>query len=470
MMSAIINKLFLAAAVLAISTLLLVLHPHSASAEHPAVSFDRYSAAKPPAETARAGQTAEGPPHLDLASCIRIALDHNPAQRAAKADFSAASEAAGTARAPYFPELSLNLGYRRVESHAFLPGSINFPGITTVIGPVDQWNAGLKASYTLFDSGQRGADAESASAARDASAEVTMRTRQTVIFSVSQAYYSLLADLDSKRIATERLARGEDHLRLARERKEAGAVPRADVMRAQVEVANARLSLVRAASSVRIAGGNLNRTMGLSPELPIAIGKEEQPLATPDAINLSEAYVHAGRNRPEVRAADQAIRGSESGVAAARSSFGPRLKAEAGYGWLDSDFLPHDRDWLVGVSLQWPLFSGFASSHNLAKAKAQLARQQADKEQVVLNVQQEVWSAYATLVETFESVQAASAVKADAAESLRLAQARYEAGAGTITDLLDAETAMDNAETTFVQALYSHYIAMAQWQLVLGDL
>ncbi|KAF0219187.1 MAG: outer membrane efflux [Geobacteraceae bacterium] len=419
-------------------------------------------------ENGRAASTAAEP--LSLDACIRIALDKNPANRAAMETFAAAGEAADAARAPYYPDLSLNLGYRRVQTHAFLPSSINFPGITSIIGPVNQWNAGVKASFTLFDSGQRKAEAQSARASHKASAEDAERTRQGIIIAVTEAYYTLLAAQEAKGAAGEHLTRGEDHLRLAGERKAAGAVPQADVMRARVEVANARLSLVRAENAVRIARGNLNRTMGLVPSLALAIKREEQPVTAPGAVDITEAYAHAMSRRPEIRAAGHNITAGENNVKSAKSTFGPKIRAEAGYGWLDSEFLPQDKDWSLGVSVQWPLFSGFAGVHNTARARADLSRKEAEKEQVILNVQQEVWTAYANLTETYESVQAAVVAKADAAESLRLARARYDAGAGTITDLLDTETAMDNAQVTYVQAMYTHYIALAHMKLAVGDL
>lgn len=419
-------------------------------------------------ENGQGGSTASGP--LSLDECIRIALDKNPTNRAALEGVTAAGEAAEAARAPYYPDLSLNLGYRRVQTHAFLPSSISFPGVTGVIGPLDQWNAGVKASYTLFDSGQRRADAQSATAAQKATAADAERTRQGIIFTVTQAYYTLLAAQETKEVAGEHLARSEDHLRLARERKAAGTVPQADVMRAQVEVANARLSLVRAENVVRIARGNLNRTMGLSPSLALAIKREELPVNAPGTVDISEAYAHAVGRRPEIRAANHNITAGENAVKSAKSTFGPKIRAEAGYGWLDSEFLPHDKDWALGISVQWPLFSGFASIHSLARARADLSRKEADREQVILNVQQEVWTAYSNLTESYESVQAAIVAKTDAAESLRLARARYDAGAGTITDLLDTETAMDNAQATYIQAMYTHYIAVAQLKLAVGDL
>ena len=93
---------------------------------------------------------------LTLPECIRIALEANPAGRAAAAGVQGAKEALGEAGAPYYPEVGLQAGYRRFQTHAFLPGWVRIPpGSPTVVGPTDDWLGGLRARYTLYDFGER---------------------------------------------------------------------------------------------------------------------------------------------------------------------------------------------------------------------------------------------------------------------------------------------------------------------------
>lgn len=414
---------------------------------------------------------SSGSPPLDLATCIRIAKEKNPSYRAAKESAVAAREAAGASLASYYPDVTANAGYRRFQTHAFLPNRVlSLPGVSTVVGPEDRWSADLRASYTLFDSGRRRADRKMAEAAAEVAGEDVERTRQIVAFNVALAYHNLLSAFEQRRIAQEHLIRAEDHLRLARERKAAGVVPQADVMRAQVEVANAKVRRVQAETAVQLSGGALNRAMGRSPEQELAIVRQAEPLVSPEEIDLQDAFARAKAMRPEIKAAQQSIERGKGGIAAARSTYGPEIRTEAGYGYLDSRFLPRDEDWAIGASLQWPIFSGFETRHLVARARAELARSQAQKDQTELSVLNEVWDAYAGVRETYSSVEAAETLKTDAAESLRLAQARYDAAAGTINDLLDAETSMENAEITHIRAVYDHQIALARLRLATGEL
>jgi outer membrane protein TolC len=420
------------------------------------------------ATTALAAATEEKV--LDLESAVRIALDTNPLNRAAREGVSAAVQAVGEARAPYYPELGLKAGYSRWERHAFLPSGVLRPEISSTIGPVTDWSAGLVSRYTLFDFGQRRAELASARAKQSATEYDSERVRQDIALAVHEAYFRLAAALEAEAVARRALERAEDHLRLARTRKEAGAVPQADVMRAQVEVADAKLALERAAGTVRVARGDLNTAMGLPVEMQVQIEVTAREFAPPNQIDVIRALDEAVAARPELKAAAQRVAAAGRGVDMVKSTFGPRVRAEAAYGWRDTTFFPNDKDWAVGATVELPLFTGFARKHKLAGAKAEASRQKAEEERLVQTVRQQVWSAYSKLRENYEAALSTEVLLKDAHESLRLANERYKAGAGTITDLLDTETALARAEATRVNALWEYQVARSAFQRSVGNL
>jgi outer membrane protein TolC len=176
-------------------------------------------------------------------------------------------------------------------------------------------------------------------------------------------------------------------------------------------------------------------------------------------MNISQAFAQAVRSRPELRAVHQRLKVAQSNIDGAKSAYGPKIRAEGGYGWRDKEFLPHEEEWLIGVTLDLPLFTGFSRKHRLARAKAEMSKEEAEMERVIQKIRQEVWSAYSKLKETYEATQSAEILVKDALESHRLAQERYKVGAGTLTDLLDAQTALDRAEAHRVAAHWDYHIA-----------
>lgn len=413
---------------------------------------------------------AAGP--VTLEGCVRIALADNPVVQASREGVAAAREAVGEAWSGHYPHVDLSAGYRRWESHAFLPrglgGTIGAPPDT--VGPTHDWSGGLTAGLTLFDGGRRRAAILAAKARWGASREDAAALEQDIALAVHQAFYSLLSAEDALRVARENLARAEDHLRLAQERKEAGVAVQADVLRAQVEVADRRLAIVRVGNLVRIAKGNLNTTMGLPADMPIEVQAAEPEIVPPDEAQLAAAFDQAVRRRPELQAALNRIAGARSDVAAAESAFGPQVNAGARYGRRDAGFWPEDEDWSVGVAVELPLFAGFSRTHRLRRANRELSQEEAQTRSLVLAVRQEVWTAHSRVKEAYEALQATQVLVADARESMDLTRQRYEAGTNTITDLLDAQAALARAEGVQVEARWNYFISRAALDRATGHL
>jgi outer membrane protein len=210
--------------------------------------------------------------------------------------------------------------------------------------------------------------------------------------------------------------------------------------------------------------------MGLPVETLFKIEAKGEKVNSPDSIDLSNALDQAMHNRPEIKAARKRIEAQQGGLQAAKSAFGPKVRAEGSYGWQDSNFLPKDEEWLAGVSIEWPLFTGFFRKHRLDQAKAEVSREEAEAKQLLLKVRQEVWTAHARLKESFEVIQTANVLVQDAQESMRLSKERYEAGAGTVTELLDAQTALARAQATQVEAGWDYHIARAVFERSMGML
>lgn len=428
--------------------------------------------ASAPVRTARKTD-APAPAAMSLKDCIHTALAGNPGLKAAKNGAVAARESEGAVRSDYFPRLDFQTGYRRWESRAFLPNSIQslpFGPISNVIGPTNQYDLKLEGSYTLFDSGRRKASVRRATAFARAASQGASQTGQDTIMGVYRAYYGLLAARANLSVAKESLKRSEAHLKLAESRKAVGAVPLADVLRARVGVANARLALVSARSAVEVARGDLNTAMGRPAETPLAIEDVKGEPVAPGPFSMDSAMKTAVAQRPDLQAAVSRESAGREAVKAAKSAYGPTVTAQAAYGRLDSTFFPTDRDWAVGIAVRIPVFTGFERGHELARAKAELAQVENRRVEAELGVRRQVWTAHADVEKAYNSVLAVKALNADARESLRMADERYKVGAGTITDLLDAETNLAEAQAAQVRSDFGYRVAKAELERALGEL
>ena len=340
--------------------------------------------------------------------------------------------------------------------------------IPSRIGPTDDWTAGLTGRYTLYDSGRRAADLRTALAQQRVAEHEMARVRQDLALEVRRAFYAVAAALDGEGVADTNLARAEENLRLAQERRAAGAVSGGDVVQAQVHVAEARLARVRVESLVQQARGALNTSMGLPVATPVQANWQETPDALPDDLELSPGLARALTDRPTIAAAVQRALAATESVSAAQSAFGPKIAAEWSAGLRDSAFFPSDRDWRAGITVTWSLFDGFAKRHRLAGARAARARDEAEVEHTKQAVQGQVWSAHAKLRETREAIAAADVLIRDADENVRIARERYRVGAGTVNELLDAQAAQARAAAVRVQAQWDYRTARATYAWTTG--
>lgn len=406
-------------------------------------------------------QAEGGSRPLSLDDCISIALDQNPSARAAQEGVNIAQESIGIARAPYYPEFNINASYNRFQTHLFFPPiKPPIPNVTisipSILGPFNDWHFVVNSRYILYDFGLRRATLLEAKAQSGLAREEEARIQQEIILNVSLAYYGLLADLELLDVARQSLHRSEDHAQLARDRHKAGTAPYSDLLRAQVDTANARQYLVKSESTVRIARGNLNAYMGLPPETSLEIKNEKDEFASPKGIDLCEAMQYAVADRPETNAALHKIVALRNRIDQAKAAFGPKVYAAGAYGRRDDEFWPKDQDWYFGVWFELPLFQGFETTHSVQRAEAQLHQEEAEYDRLVLSVKQDVWKAYSHLLEAYENIQAALAQVKDAKESLRLVDERYKVGSSIITDLLDVETANASSQANLVDARWSY--------------
>ncbi|PWT91001.1 MAG: hypothetical protein C5B54_06175 [Acidobacteria bacterium] len=404
---------------------------------------------------------AEGPAAYSMDDCVQQALEHNPAAAYAKESELAAREDVETAKGKYYPDVGLEAGYRRFATHVFLPEQLSGPAIPPTVGPINDYRLGLRANYSVYDSGLRSSDMKTAEATLASSQEESNRTRADIVYRAQAAFYEVLQAQDGVDLAKSQAKRSQDHLRLAEERKTAGAVPQADVTRSRTEVASAQLDVASAESTLRIALGKLNEAMGRNASDPLEIAKPALVPPDPNQINIQESIQKAIASRPEILAAQKRVEAKRSQIGSVQSDNRPKVNAEAGYGWRDDNFKPPDKDWWVGVTLNVPIFDGGARSHRIAKSKIEANKEAQQLEQTKLSIQQEVWTAYSQWIEAYQALQTSGVMKSEAAESLNLINARYEEGASTISDLLDAELAASQSEVNLNNAQYQVHIAHA---------
>lgn len=418
---------------------------------------------------------------LSMADALNIALQRNAAILRGKADLEAAHGVVVQTRAIAIPKLRAGGNFQQKDRHATentIGNSISAPGFPSIPRESDRtWAADIRIVQSIYEGGR----IASAFRTSKLTKEQAMLNYQTVVADtlrdVRVAYDDVLLAEQNIAVQEASVKLLEKELQDTSRRYEAGTVPQFNVLRAEVEAANARPRLIRARNSFRIAKNSLANLLGY--DLPKGT-TEDIPLRLsgklsdePYEVNLSDALLRAYENRTELAALRKAEKLRGENVVNAKSGYKPSVEVFAGYGSRSSSFNNDiDRDvtgWFTGVQMNWDIFDGMLTRGRVIEAKALQERASIDVEDAARRIELEVRTAYSSFVEAREVLESQKKVQEQAEEALRLAKARADAGTGTQLDVLSAQTALTEARTTQIQALRDYSVAKTQLTRAIGD-
>lgn len=330
----------------------------------------------------------------------------------------------------------------------------------------------IELSYAIFTSGRRSALIESAERqVRFQELQVEADT-EDLILQITNDYYDLQEADEQVQIFRATLEEAQRSLRDAEALERAGVGTRFDVLQAQVDVANALQNLRNQESQQEIARRQLAERLNLNQTVTLAAADPVEVAGVWD-LSLEETIVAAYRNRAELEQQLVQREIAERNRRAALAQLGPQLNFQTSYGLnntleSDPDSPNEDVGFLsefqaaLGVSML--LFDGGAARAQARQAEANIAIAESNfanqRDQIRFNVEQ----AYAQLQSNYDNIQTTALAVQQAVEALRLARLRFQAGVGTQTDVLQAQTALTQARFNNLQAILDYNRALASLQ------
>lgn len=401
---------------------------------------------------------------LNLERCLELGLKIHPTLVAAAGAVDASRSRVEQAKAIYYPQIDGTAGYSRIAP-VYSTNILTSQYTGAAVRSYDQYTGSLALKQNLYDFGKTAAQVKVQQMNLSSSGADLETVISQIIFSIKQAYYSVLQAKRNKGVAEDTVKQFQQHLEQARGFYSAGTKPRFDVTKAEVELSNAKLNLIKAENALRIAGVNLNNAMGF-PEAPEYVLEDSLTFKKYE-ITLEEALARAYSNRPDIKSVAAKKQAAEASVELAKKSFYPALAGSAAYNW-GGRSLPLENGWNVGANVSFSIFSGFLTKNQVDEAKANLrvalANEDALKQTVFLETQQ----ACLNLKEAEERIPVAELTVRQALENYDLANGRYAAGVGNPIEVTDAEIVLANAKTAHIQALSDYKVAQASLEKAMG--
>jgi outer membrane protein len=412
-------------------------------------------------------------PVLTLASAEQQALAHQPQIAQAMAQTAAAYARADESFAPLLPQVNGSASYQRATANfvpraGSLPAGVAQPTRTPTFNTFSNFNFGITASQTVYDFGQSLGSYKAAKVNAEAQRVSEESTRQGVLFGVRSAFVLAWSSRALVDVQKDNLANQDRHLLQVQGQVTVGTRPEIDLAQVKADRANAQLSLINAQNAFETAKAQLNLAMGVE-------GTTDYDVATERIGELPEEQMEDERvaatgiaQRPELKTLALQSEADERQLSAAKGAYGPSLGVSTGLTEAGPDLTGMTWNWNAQAQLTWPIFQGGLTR---ARVREAVANQSVTRSQAVLERQQvrfDVIQARLAVRAGKAGLTTAREVESNARERSRLAEARYQAGAGSIIELQDAQVAATTASGQVVQADYSLSLARAQLLKAIG--
>jgi len=429
---------------------------------------------------AQAQQTAD-PSILTLQQAVRIALAKNPRRKAAVADTRVSSADVREARSVLMPHVTFSETATRGNDPVYVFGSrlrqqrftaddFSLNKLNTPL-PFGNFSTRFGGTWSLFDSFASWHGVNLAKQMNEAAGHQLERTEQEIVFRVVNAYYGALLATKQLELAERAIKTSQSILDRSQSRFDAGLVVESDLLSSKVRIAARQQELIRARNNLDLARAELNTALGVPVDSPFRPTEALMESALPFPV-LQDVEKLALTNRPDLKRIQSEESAQRQSVAIAKSSFGPRVNAFAGWEMDNPTFVAGGggNNWLGGVEMQIDLFQGGAKRAELYRERALQDKVTAMKQVASDGVRLEVRRAYYNFDSARQEVEVARAVIAQAQNSLRINQDRYDGGLTTVTDLLGAEEATRRSQTDYWEAIYRFHTSYASLELASGTL
>jgi len=426
-----------------------------------------------------------GSPTYSLQDCVNRALRNSPRVLSAQEEIKRVRGVQTEVTAQALPQLTASGQFQAEEDSRLespLGGDIfpTIPGLPSIdTGDSDPqgltWNVGIQVTQLVYSGGRVQGAIEIARLQEEAAFYELQAAIDDVILDVRRAFYNVLVSralIEVNQLSVRLL---EEELANQKKRRAAGTATKFNVLRAEVELANAKPDLIRARNNLRVSLAELARLMALDADprrpdlLPFRVNGA---LGVPSKIySLPEAMRQAHRNRPELKAQEHQVRIERKRLDVDRAGLLPELSVFGGYDVIGNRFgkFGDSTDGFIGgVQAEWAIFDGLETKGKMDATRARIAQAEYSEADLRRQIELEVRQAYSQLVEAVEFEASQRKNVESAAESLRLANARYNAGVGIQLDTLDSRFALTEAQTNQLQARYDYSVALADLEHAIG--
>lgn len=406
---------------------------------------------------------------LSLEESIKIAIERSLALHSATVEIVGSEYRQKEAITNFLPWWTGQYGYTRYNT----PVTVG----TTQIGTSglllntsrDVYNFNTTVSQPLFTGGLNLANYRSAKLGVDLSKTGLETVKRDLVLQVRVGYFTILRAEKFLAVAEQQVKQFEAQLEVTKAFFEVGIVAKNDVLLAEVNLSNARQSLVRATNDVAAAKASFNILLRREVNTPFEVIDILAYKAFP--LSFEQSLEEALRLRPEVKAAQLSIDQAKENVKMARSGFFPTISLAGNYSRFSEEWELgrfKDEGWTVQALATFTLWNWGNTCFKVGENKVRVAQAEDSKNQLIDSIVLEVKDDYLNMQVAEKNINVAEKAIEQAEENLRMNEERYKYQVATQTDVINAVTLLAQARVNYYGALSDFNVAKAQLDRAMG--
>ena len=408
---------------------------------------------------------------LSLNEAITIAVNRNTTLLKSTNSLKNSESNVKTAVGNFLPTIGANAGWNYSKNE-------NEVGAATFKSESRNYSAGVGSSWTLFDGLSNFASLSQSKNELESAKYNVDRLKQDIVFQTISLYYDVINTSQLLKFKEDDVKWNQKNLETITERNRLGSVTLADVYAQQVRVGNAELEVIRTKNNLETGKSELLSFLGL--DVLEAYEFTDSPSASEmdkvkkdldlDYRNLGELVGKALENRLDYKSAQLNLESAYDGLTIARSGHLPTLTNTINYG-VGADRIKNmfdNRSLTVGLSLNVPIFSGFAVENRVQFAEVLAENRKIELSELERDIKKSIQKTYLNLQAAEKGLKVSEKNVMAAQENLKIESEKYSLGAGTLLNVLVANSEFTNAQTNFINAQFAYITLSEQLKYYLG--
>lgn len=403
-----------------------------------------------------------------IAQAVEEALKANPSLESRRLMLENARMNIGVAQSFFWPRVSVLYSSNRLKNYEEV-NTYNSDNLSSF-----NWNKGLRASYNIFSGFAHLSGLQKSLLQADIAREQLRLASLELGSNVQIQFLQLLKLREDLKTCQDSIKRLETQLASAEAFVEMDMAPYLNVLQNQTDLATARQQLIRTKNDIRNAEVQLNRYLGRPDATNIHYVGSLKDVPTSVEITEEQAIRESLAQRPDLVVAQKSIEVAFKDMFTAMSQYLPRIDLNydnmaSSKDYDNSQYQGYTRNyWSAGITFTWEFFSGGQTTFSSLAEKKRADSLRKSYEEAVNGARSDIIRALLDIDAARELIVSTRNGLKAAQEGYSMALTRYDTDTGTITELLDAQLRLTQAQSDAANALLQLQTGRARLFFYLG--